>query len=856
MKYLYDHDDHVRHLRIWAGGMCLVRAHFYFWNPGQQMQKSLEGLLQTLLYHILKACPDLIPILCSGRWSALSQSDDNAQTASWTLTELRNAFKLFKAQPFVTTRFYFHIDGLDEYHGDCWEVIETLQDLSTTSNVKLCLSSRPWNEFQDAFGRSNPNMLQLHDLTREDIEMYARENLQSYIRPANFEPTLFAYLLRDIVTRAQGVFLWVRLAIRSLRDGITNEDPVSLLHERLRAIPLDLEEFFEQILASVEPIYRIRMANTFLATLRSGKPLRIMCYYFLEHDDPTCSFEQPAMRWSESTIQQRVLQTQRRLNGRFKGLLEPTSTVNTTSQTTVDFLHRTLRDFLIKGRMRKRLDGWAAQDTHVLISVSRALIAESKFIDEKPSSGQMKWAVELAHQASIETNSNSDYFEILDQVELEHERLNTSHLGCRAIGIMLRAAVSLGQIGYLRHRLAKHSAPTDFNHLLKHAITCPLDRRKTFAFCVQSAFGLPSTAEAQFKCFSQNNVPEPIYCSASSAMVKLLLDCGAESTATIEDTSMLHEFLVKLVDSMDGTDEEHVFEIFQTFLNKQVLDVNNNMALWHAMLVREGHMTQTASQNTLRYFKCLFGMGLDPNRKIDKDATVTTVFLRTLTDITARKIVAGHFSRNELLREFLRQGADITHVYKDSSKGGWLQSVCHELSHWPALKYGTSRIMELEIFLKHGLDLSSLLPDTTTTVWEHFLRALNLSLRQTPLEGEHQQLVCQTIILCLKHGANPLTQGLQETTDWLRGKDCKLTSSEAFEIRQALKCDDTDAIPKVHAQGPHRVQQCPPGEMIVTLRDNRDIPTSHESREDHKRTTTAPSDDIGHRRQVKRLRCG
>jgi hypothetical protein len=99
--------------------------------------------------------------------------------------------------------------------------------------------------------------------------------------------SLFNDLIQDIVDRAQGVFLWVRLVVRLLRDSIINDDPVSILHERLRAIPSNLEELFELILDSVDNIYRSRMASTFLAALKTPRHLKMIHYHFLEQEDLT-----------------------------------------------------------------------------------------------------------------------------------------------------------------------------------------------------------------------------------------------------------------------------------------------------------------------------------------------------------------------------------------------------------------------------------------------------------------------------------------------------------------------------------------------------------------------------------------
>ncbi|KAH7078695.1 hypothetical protein BKA63DRAFT_409559 [Paraphoma chrysanthemicola] len=339
MKYLFDHSETIRRLQVWAGDSPLVRVSFYFWISGHQMQKSMEGLLRTILYHILQACPNLIPLLCSPRWSTSTRASEKPPTASWTLTELQNAFAIFKEQHTVATRFYFHIDGLDEYNGESWDIIAPLKDLSTCPHVKICLSSRPWNAFHDAFGQSNPEKLRLHDLTREDIELFARESLQFCLPNMEYSSYLFDDLIHDIRRRAQGVFLWVRLAVRSLRDGIANEDPLPIIHERLRAIPTDLEEFFELMLESVDAVYRPTMAHTFITALRSDVPLNVIQYYFLEHDHTIDRSSYPTKQWSKLDIQRKVHQTQRRLNGRFKGLLEPSSIEHIGPRTTVDFLH-------------------------------------------------------------------------------------------------------------------------------------------------------------------------------------------------------------------------------------------------------------------------------------------------------------------------------------------------------------------------------------------------------------------------------------------------------------------------------------------------------------------------------------
>jgi len=845
MKYLYAHDDNIKHLCAWSNGMPVVRAHFYFWNPGQRMQKTLEGLLQTLLYHILQAYPDLVPALFPGRWR--NRSNDVSLAACWTLDELQKALAIFASQYSRNTKFYFHIDGMDEYEGDCWEVIETLQSLSNSPNIKLCLSSRPWNQFQDAFGESNPHKLRLHELTREDIELFARESLECYTRYTDFEPMPFNKLIHDIADRAEGVFLWVRLVVRSLRDGITNEDPVSILHQRLRTIPLDLEALFEQILASVDVLYRTQMANTFVATLMSDEPLRIIHYYFLEQDGATHEYELPANQWPDDEVQRRVQQTQRRLNGRFKGLLEPASTIGINPGTTVDFLHRTLRDFLTVGRMRSMLDSWVGQQTHVLTCISRALIAESKFIQHEPSIEQLKLAIELAHEAHLEADDPIHYFKILDQAEQEYGRLKACRQGCQRIGCMLRAAISIGHTQYVRYRLAKHWESVEVDFMLMHAMTCPLDCDETFVSCLLAFFEGPNKVldmpHGSFACFP-SDFAQNFYRCPSSAMVTLLLDHGANPNAILEARSAQDVFLDRLVDLMDGPVEDQVFEIFEAFLTKSCLLIKANSKLWHRILVRKENMTARASRNTLRYFKGLFRAGLD-SMEIVEQSTATTLFLRTLTGPSSERSEPAQNDRNELLREFLQHGADITQIYMDSSETGWLNSFVRFLSR--STTAFDSRIIQLEIFLEHGLNPNSKMPDNTSTMWKHLLGAFVSSLGQDPVDRARQQSICRTITLCLRYGADPHAEKLQEVMDWMKGKYCYLTHSQVLEVQRALKKEIAYANCNVQTTTPDQTGRSP-SRLAANGRGSSTPANYCDWRSSHKRSAASPAGTVYGRR--------
>ena len=136
------------------------------------------------------------------------------------------------------------IDGLDEFNSDHRNLIHLFKDILVHNNLKLCVSSRPWDIFEDAF-RHRPSLM-LQDLTYEDIKSFATAELQS---SPNFEllekrePQYARQLVENIVSKVSGVFLWVRLVISSLIAGISYGDRINDLERRLDALPPDLNIF-------------------------------------------------------------------------------------------------------------------------------------------------------------------------------------------------------------------------------------------------------------------------------------------------------------------------------------------------------------------------------------------------------------------------------------------------------------------------------------------------------------------------------------------------------------------------------------------------------------------------------------
>ncbi|KAG8167422.1 hypothetical protein KVR01_003111 [Diaporthe batatas] len=327
----------------WAYPTILV-AH-YFWSPGSSIQKSQEGLLRSLLYEMFRQCPDLIPVTCEERWRQLD--DPAVPSGTWSSTSLMETFRKVAMETSLgRVNFCFFIDGLDEFggsHGDQLELCKMVCELAQYQHIKLCVSSRPWNVFEDAFG-AGPKMY-IHHLTGNDIRNYVSCRLREHPRWIDLPFSTLAdgqRLIDQIAERSDGVFLWVVLVTKLLREGMTNRDRLADLCRRLDSFPRELGPLFRHIMDSVEPIYHVKMATMLQVALVAEKPLHMLMYDFhdLEHDDEYHYLKrrfEPLTKDEFSDVKSRVPYY---IDSRTRGLLEVSSSQEVT------FLHRTVKDYL------------------------------------------------------------------------------------------------------------------------------------------------------------------------------------------------------------------------------------------------------------------------------------------------------------------------------------------------------------------------------------------------------------------------------------------------------------------------------------------------------------------------------
>jgi hypothetical protein len=448
MRYIYDHPLTKEGLNFRAGPTRLTVAGFFFWNSGTSDQRSQLGLLRALLFRILKQHPDLIPVILPWLWAKrYSQSlnpFDHHEQESLPLSRLMEAFRLLLKQDMVEMKLCLFIDGLDEYDGDHSTIAQLFVQIAESPNVKVCLSSRPLLEFDDCFS-SFPG-LRLQDLTVEDIRKYVNDNLKSsqrYQALSLQEPIEAPALVEEIVSKADGVFLWVKLVVKSLLSGLGKHDDISDLQHRLLLLPSDLEKLYGLMLNRIDPIYMVR-ASTIFQIIRESQHTddTVTILTFALANDPNIrDMLLSTQLWNEPKQIAYCKEMEDRMKAQSAGLLEISGfhrygLGGEEARRKVQYIHRTFRDYLEKPAVWNLMVGHTTDpEFHPCLALLRACVLQLKIIQHPTrkagrslpnlSSRQNCGYTALRYASRVEYRSSCDYCPIVAELDKMWHRFSS-----------------------------------------------------------------------------------------------------------------------------------------------------------------------------------------------------------------------------------------------------------------------------------------------------------------------------------------------------------------------------------------------------------------------------------------------
>ncbi|PVH88382.1 hypothetical protein DL98DRAFT_524857 [Cadophora sp. DSE1049] len=408
MKYISQDCRTMQHLYSWVQGGQFVFSKFFFWKGGSVLQRSQNGLLRSLLYSALRQYPSLVVAILPEKLEKVeqvladhlyeSQLDAGSLTTfslppklryeleAWPLSELSEAFYKLLHQTTVNVKSFFLVDGLDEYDGDHSEIVRLFQKASSSSTVKICMSSRPLNVYERAFD-TLPGF-RIQDLTEKDIRLYVSEKIQQsseILQLSGRQRHHSEQLIQNIVSKASGVFLWVALVVKSLLEGFTNNDTMSDLQKRLDLLPPDLEDLYRHMINKIDPIYRPRASRFFQIVSHTDHALLTLLLSLADEEDVNRPLTAKIELMPETEQFQRVREIDARTRSVCAGLLEVHH--KDPSYSTVHFMHRTVFDFFARTDIRDMLREFTAGTPFQAdVAILGSCILELKWLIKQPSS--------------------------------------------------------------------------------------------------------------------------------------------------------------------------------------------------------------------------------------------------------------------------------------------------------------------------------------------------------------------------------------------------------------------------------------------------------------------------------------
>ena len=333
----------------------VIIAAYFFHDRGFEIQKTLQGMLQEVLYSILRQSTALLSIV-NPLYLGLVQSQ-RTQTPKWDIESLKAALISIVEQSKVGTRILLFIDALDEHSGDNDTLVLLFKSLiqkagKDSVKLKLCLASRSWTVFQQHFGTC-PGFA-IHEHTHDDVHAY----VESRLRPSDGVETAtnargLSRIIDLITNKALGVFIWVKLVVDVVAKGIRDGTRYSVLETVVDRMPSELKDLYEDTLRRVEPDYTTESYIMLHMVYSSLVPLPLDTFMASLDVNLTANVDFNPFG-PEETAAEYIAASKKRLTSRSGGLLEivPTALSDQNQSTyypwdfVVQFIHQTVKDYI------------------------------------------------------------------------------------------------------------------------------------------------------------------------------------------------------------------------------------------------------------------------------------------------------------------------------------------------------------------------------------------------------------------------------------------------------------------------------------------------------------------------------
>ncbi|KAH0531346.1 hypothetical protein TsFJ059_000191 [Trichoderma semiorbis] len=340
---------------------------FFFNDRGEELQKTPFGLFRSLLHQALKQARDALLDLVDDFTQKCKDMGNYQEKWTWNSNDLWHFLELSLPRLLAVRSVWLFVDALDE----CGEInakdlvkkfkllIEKIAPLSTSDNkLRICFSCRHYPIL------SSTALLEvcLERENRGDISTYVRSELFPY------GESMSTTIPDLIIDRASGVFLWAELVVKLVVDlGLNGDGPAKIM-AAVHSIPKGLDELYERLIHNMTP-ESLNLIKWVCFAMRPLSVSELRWAMAVKADYTSINACQNAEDYipDDDRMKKQIVKLSR-------GLAE----VTTGDDLIVQFIHQSVKDFLIDKGLSKLVEEIVGDSTSPYAAIGMSHLELSK----------------------------------------------------------------------------------------------------------------------------------------------------------------------------------------------------------------------------------------------------------------------------------------------------------------------------------------------------------------------------------------------------------------------------------------------------------------------------------------------
>ena len=323
---------------------------FFFHGRGVPLQKAPLGLFRSLLHQVLRQVPATLSDLVRTFQQYRESKGEQGKDWQWDPNELRRFFKSSLPRALESRPVWLFVDALDESgRANAINLVKEFEDLlkelpSDGLQFRICFTCRHY----PILGLDGGFEICLEHENRQDISTYVQARLSKFLDRHGQTATTIPDL---IISRAEGVFMWVRLTAERVLELELDGVELSMIKEKVKSTPRKLDNLYQRLVQSMNRrSVSLRLIQWICFAIRPLSLDELRWVMIVDAECPHRSLQQcrEAKDYTSDNVNM-----ERKIQKLSRGLVE---VVHSSNAHFVQFIHESAKDFFVKKGL-SALDG-------------------------------------------------------------------------------------------------------------------------------------------------------------------------------------------------------------------------------------------------------------------------------------------------------------------------------------------------------------------------------------------------------------------------------------------------------------------------------------------------------------------